>query len=136
MSTNIFTRATIQNIITTFSLIGFLFAGYGYIKEKGSNENKYSNLRFETPAQTQKAISWLENPDKIMFESDVNAKLIILAHDYATSDTAIIRKHDSDIKILISTMNNMTSAFDENTKITRAVFQKILQDTKTTNNKN
>ena len=85
-----------QQIILYISIITTIISLFGWAKSVGYNDNVYKNLRFESSAQTQKVIEWTNREDKLIFENDLDKKILDIKKEFYGSDTLILIRHNVD----------------------------------------
>jgi len=120
-----------QQLVVYISIITAIISFVAWVRATGYNDNEYKNLRFETHAQAQRVISWSNRSDDIIFEHDLDRKIIDLKREFYISDTAILKKHDSDFNRLILVIQNN----NELAKNTNQLTQKLLDIVLKQNNK-
>ena len=122
---------TPQQLVVYISIITAIISFVAWVRATGYNDNEYKNLRFETHAQAQRVINWTKHNDKLMFENDLDKKMIELKNEFYISDTAILKKHNADFNRLILVIQNN----NELAKNTNQLTQKLLDIVLKKNNK-
>ena len=120
-----------QQLVVYISIITAIISFVVWVRATGYNDNEYKNLRFETHAQAQRIISWSNRSDDIIFEHDLDRKMIELKNEFYISDTAILKKHNADFNRLILVIQNN----NELAKNTNQLTQKLLDIVLKQNNK-
>jgi len=122
---------TPQQLVVYISIITAIISFVAWVRATGYNDNEYKNLRFETHAQAQRVIGWSNRSDDIIFEHDLDRKMIELKNEFYISDTAILKKHNADFNRLILVIQNN----NELAKNTNQLTQKLLDIVLKNNNK-
>jgi len=111
-----------QQIILYISIITTIISLFGWAKSVGYNDNVYKNLRFESPAQTQKVIEWTNREDKLIFENDLDKKILDIKKEFYGSDTLILIRHNVDFGKLYTIIEKNA----ELSNSTNLIVQKLL----------
>lgn len=117
-----------QKIVLIISLLTATVSIFGWIRASGYNERANSDLTFETPAQAQKVIGWANRGDKIIFEQDLQEKLLDVKRDVYVSDTMILKKHNTDINNLMQVIKHNTDVTMATNQLTQKLLDIVLKD--------
>jgi len=119
-----------QKIVLIISVLTATFSLFGWIRASGYNERLNSDLIFETSAQAQKIIGWANRGDKIIFEQDLQERLLDLKRDIYVSDTMILKKHNADINNLVQIIQHNTEVTKSTNQLTQKLLDIILKQNK------
>jgi len=116
-----------QKIALMISIVTAFISLLGWARASGYNSRFNSDLTFETPAQAQKVIEWVNKGDRIIFEQDLQEKLLNLKRDIYASDTLISKKHNTDIDKLIQVINHNTEVTTSTNQLTQKLLDIVLK---------